>query len=125
MSVLKSRRIGWCVAVLLLVALEGCKSEPLPANKKNYAGKWENATVTLQISLAGDVSYKKEEGNRKTTINAPIQEFDKDNFVVGVWIFTTTFEVQKPPFKEGERWAMVVDGNKLYRANNSAGSTET
>jgi hypothetical protein len=124
MITLKNRRIIGCVLILILVALEGCKGEPLPADKKDYAGNWANNTVTLKISPAGEVSYKKEEGSMKTTINAPITEFDKDDFIVGFWIFTTTFEVEKPPFKEGDRWAMVVDGNKLYKVIESSGATE-
>lgn len=124
MNTLNIRGIHWCVFALLFVVLEGCSGQPLPADKKSYAGKWVNSSISLQISLDGQVSYKKEEGNTKTTINGPIKEFEKDNFVVGVWILTTTFEVQRPPFKEGERWAMIVDGNKLYKVIGSAGSTE-
>lgn len=124
MNTSKIRGMRWCVFTLFLVVLGGCSGQPLPEDKKSYAGKWANSNISLQISLDGQVSYKKEEGNTKTTINGPIKEFEKDNFVVGVWILTTTFEVQKPPFKEGERWAIIVDGNKLYKVIGSAGSTE-
>ncbi len=117
MSTFKTRWMDWCVIALLLGVLAGCKGEPLPADKKNYAGKWVSSSITLQISPDGEVNYKKEEGKRETTIKGPIKEFDKDNFVVGIWILTTTFEVQKTPFQEEERWVMVVDGNKLYKVN--------
>jgi hypothetical protein len=128
------RRRNWFAVALLLVALGGCSMEeiseemagiPLPADKKNYVGKWTNTTITLEISLEGDVKYKKEEGSRKTTINGPIKEFDKDNFVVGFWFMTSTFEVQKTPFQEGERWAMVVNGTKLYKVDRPVASPKT
>lgn len=119
MRIFKIHWKDWCVVALLLVPLGGCISEslPLPADKKNYAGHWKNSNITLEISMDGEVSYKKEEGKRKTNINDYITEFDKDNFIVGIWVLTTTFEVQKTPFQEGDRWAMVVDGNKLYKVN--------
>jgi hypothetical protein len=126
MRIFKNRWMGWCINILLIVVLGGCISEslPLPEDKKNYAGHWKNSNISLKISMDGKVNYKKEEGSRKTTIDDYITAFDKDNFIVGIWIMTTTFEVQKAPFREGERWAMVVEGNKLYKVIKPAGSTE-
>ena len=117
MDSFKTRWMYFFIVVLFLAALGGCKSEPLPADKKNYAGEWRGSGITLKIYPDGIVDYKKVRGSSKTTINAPIKEFEDDNFIVGVWILTTTFVVQKTPFQEGERWAMVVDGNKLYRVD--------
>jgi hypothetical protein len=134
---MKDSKIRWqyrCAIVLLLAALGGCSTEefskefsgiPLPADKKSYAGIWTSSGITLKISLDGQVDYKKEEGSRKTSIKGPIKEFDKDNFVVGFWFMTSTFEVQKTPFQEGERWAMVVDGNKLYKVDRPVASPKT
>ena len=125
MLIFENRWMGWCFHVLLLVVLGGCIKEslPLPEDKKSYAGHWENSNISLKISMDGKVSYKKVEDSRKISIDDYITAFDKDNFIVGVWIATTTFEVQKAPFKEGDRWAMVVDGSKLYRVDKPAGST--
>jgi hypothetical protein len=127
----KIRWRNWFAVALLLVALGGCSTEelskefsgiPLAADKKSYAGTWTSSGITLKISLDGQVDYKKEEGSRKTSITGPIKEFDKDNFVVGFWFMTSTFEVQKTPFQEGERWAMVVDGTKLYKVDQPVAS---
>ena len=109
---------------LLLVALGGCKSEPLPVDKKDYAGKWEGSGISLEIFPDGIIDYKKVRGSSTTTINGPIKEFEKDDFVVGFWIITTTFVVQKPPFQEEKRWAMIVDGNLLYRVSLPVGSPQ-
>ena len=117
MDSFKSRWLYCFVIALLLVALGGCSSEPLPADKKDYAGEWKGSGITLQIFPDGIIDYKKVRGSSKTTINAPIKEFEDDNFIVGVWILTTTFVVQKTPFQEGGRWAMVVDGHLLYRVD--------
>ncbi len=124
MDSFKSRWMVCFVVALCLVALGGCKGEPLPVDKKDYAGEWRGSGITLKIYPDGIVDYKKVKGSSKTTINAPIKEFEKDNFVVGVWILTTTFEVQKPPFQEEKRWAMIVDGNLLYRVDLPAGSSK-
>ena len=127
MRIQKNRWMGWCYIFLLLVVLGGCikDSLPLPEDKQSYAGHWSNSNITLKISMDGEVNYKKKEGGRETSINDYITAFDKDNFIVGIWFLTTTFEVQKAPFQEGERWAIVVDGNKLYKITKPAGSTET
>lgn len=123
MKTSKNRWMDWCVIALLLLTLQGCdveelfKDEPLPEDKKSYAGNWQNSNTTLKISMNGEVNYKKEEGRTSVSIEGPIKEFIKNDFVVGFWIISTTFEVQQPPFQEGERWAMVVDGSKLYKVN--------
>lgn len=120
----KTRWLNFCILVLLVAGLGGCSAKPLPESKKDYVGDWRSPTITLQIFQNGEINYKKVRGSSTTTINGPIKEFDKDNFVVGVWIFTTTFVVQKAPFQEGSRWAMVVDGHKLYRVNLPADSPQ-
>ncbi|MBW2436473.1 MAG: hypothetical protein JRF29_04280, partial [Deltaproteobacteria bacterium] len=38
-----------------------------------------------------------------------------DDFVVGVLFITTTFEVQHPPYLEGDDWFMVVDRIELKK----------
>ena len=109
------------VIVLFLFSLYGCGSNfgieptPLPPEKLNYEGHWEATGTTLIITRDGTLSYKKVTGSRKTSVNGPIKNFENDNIVVGVWIFTTTFEVQEPPHQENGQWVMVVDGAKLYK----------
>jgi len=63
----------------------------------------------LVITKDGDVSYKRVKGKETTTINAPLQGFNGNDFDVGVGPLSTTFKVKKPPYQEGEQWKMIVD----------------
>lgn len=71
--------------------------------------------MELLISQDGNVAYRRVEGGRTTTINAPLQEFDGNNFKVGVGPMSTTFVVSVPPHQVGQDWKMTVDGVELTR----------
>jgi len=73
--------------------------------------------MTLLISKDGSVAYRRVVGNVHTTINAPLQEFQGNNFVVGVGPLVTTFEVSAPPHADADAgvWKMTVDGVELTR----------
>lgn len=105
------------LAALLLSAgllLAGC-SEPIPPEKVAYAGEWRGENVELVITLEGAVQYERRSGASKVSVNAPIQRFEGDNFVVGVGPFNTTFVVSKPPHLVDGQYRMVVDGVELTR----------
>jgi hypothetical protein len=69
----------------------------------------------LFISKEGNVSYRRKDGNASKSIDAPLQEFQGDNFVVGLGLMSTTFVVSAPPHQDGETWKMTVDGVELTR----------
>jgi len=100
-----------CFALLLLTS---CGS-PLPDNKKDYAGEWRSTTVYLYIGSDGSVNYVHQDAGVKTTINAPIQKFDGDNFEVGALGINTTFVVSAKPHLVDGVWKMTVDGRELTR----------
>jgi hypothetical protein len=113
-------------AVLLascLVLLAAC-AEPLPKDKLEYAGEWRGGTTRLVISPQGHCEYERRRNGNSVNLNAPIQRFEGDDFVVGVGVFTTTFVVSKPPHLANGRWRMVVDGVELTRVG-SFGETRT
>ena len=102
-----------CSMVFLMT---GC-SQPLPADKRHYAGHWQGDDMSLLITLDGRVSYKRYGGGLNKSIDAPLTAFHGDNFEVGLGFVTTLFEVQQPPVEEGGTWTMVVDGVELTRVN--------
>ena len=97
------------------MAAAGCDSEPLPEDKADYAGTWRGEGVDLTITRSGSCSYVKDSGSGRTEINAPIQRFDGDDFVVGMLGVDTTFDVTTPPHEQDGTWTMVVDGIELTR----------
>ncbi len=100
--------------VVCCVLLAAC-AEPLPRDKLEYAGEWRGDATRLVISPEGHCDYERQRGSGNVSINAPIQRFEGDNFVVGVGPLTTTFVVSKPPHLAEGRWRMVVDGVELTR----------
>ncbi|MDQ3025138.1 MAG: hypothetical protein M3R58_01335 [Pseudomonadota bacterium] len=105
------------IAALLLslgLLLAGC-SEPIPPEKIAYAGEWRGENVQLVITPGGAVQYERRQGASNVSVNAPIQRFVGDNFVVGIGPFNTTFVVSKPPHLVEGQYRMVVDGVELTR----------
>lgn len=100
--------------VLALTLLLGC-AEPLPSDKSAYAGEWRSEKVWLLITKDGHVQYERQDGAKKISINAPIKEFDGNDFSVGIGMFSTKFVVSKPPHQVGNVWKMTVDGVELVR----------
>ena len=95
--------------------LSGCNSIPIPEEKRNYVGTWEGVGFHLTITEDGSVDSRRVQGKRTTTVAGPVKSFEGDDFVVGVLFITTTFEVQHPPYKDGDEWLMVVDGFELIK----------
>ncbi|MBC8073857.1 MAG: hypothetical protein IAG13_36400 [Deltaproteobacteria bacterium] len=103
------------LALAFAASLLGCKSRPLPAEKAEYAGHWRGGGIDLVITQDGGVSYNRIKGAGHVEINGPIKGFDGDDFVVGVMVVKTTFDVTAPPHEAGGAWKMTVDGVELTR----------
>jgi len=102
------------IALMLALALCAC-GKPLPPERAAYAGEWSAPSMYLQITQEGGVNYKRVAGANTTTVNAPIQEFEGNNMVVGVGPMSTKFIVSVPPHQVGTAWKMTVDGVELTR----------
>ncbi len=99
-----------------LLALSGC-TQPIPESRSDYVGVWQGKEMNLQILREGRVAYERSEGRTSVSIDAPVKEFVGDDFVVGVWVFTTTFDVSQPPEQVDGTWQMVVDGVRLTKVD--------
>lgn len=112
----KDRR-AFSAALLLAAVLLLCScAKPLPPDKAAYAGEWSGPGMSLTITAGGSVSYVRREGTSRVRINAPVKEFQGDNFIVGLGPAVTTFVVTAPPRQEAGVWRMTVDGVELTRA---------
>jgi hypothetical protein len=101
-------------SIVLALLVAAC-SEPVPQAKASYVGQWRAESMLLDIRGDGRVHYERRGERGKTTVDAPIQRFEGDNFVVGMGPFSTTFVVSKPPHADGATWKMTVDGVELTR----------
>ena len=99
--------------------LAGC-AKPVPQEKADYVGEWRGRAMALLITQDGSVAYERIKGGARTKITGPIQGFKGDDFVVGIPVFNTTFEVSRPPHEEGGKWKMTVDGVELTRISGPA-----
>ncbi len=74
--------------------------------------------MSLVITTDSKVLYKRTRNDTTTSVDASIQKFKGNDFAVGFLFISTTFVVSKPPYQEGGRWKMVVDGVELTRSDN-------
>lgn len=115
---------------LLLFAVLACRTGgsetkfTIPADKQDYVGDWrgqfENGSLKLSIAADGTVNYERKEGSdskssSKSISNGKITKFDGNDFEVKAFVISTTFKVEKPPYRDGQRWKMVVDGVEVGR----------
>ena len=111
------------VLLLLALGLSAC-AKPVPSDKAEYVGEWQEKSMYLLITQDGSVRYKRLKGGVSTSIEAPLKRFDGDNFVVGFGPMSTVFTVSKPPYHDGRAWKMVVDGVELTRTSRKPGRNE-
>ncbi len=110
------QRFVWVLVVAVFTGLvSGCHSIPIPEEKRSYVGTWEGIGFHLTIHENGGIDYRRVNGKYSTSVTGPLKSFIGDDFVVGVLFVTTTFEVQHPPYLEGDDWFMVVDGVELKK----------
>jgi hypothetical protein len=107
-------KYSFLLFISMLFLLTAC-SQPLPEDKLSYAGEWRSKEMGLLILEDGTVAYKRLKGGGTTSVKGPIKEFVGDDFKVGFWFLTTTFEVSEPPHEVNGTWQMVVDGVRLTR----------
>ena len=111
------------VLLLLALLLQAC-GKPVPPATAEYVGEWQEKSMYLLITQEGSVRYKRVKDGVSTSIEAPLQGFDGDNFVVGIGPMSTTFTVSRPPYHDGRAWKMVVDGVELTRTSRVPGRSE-
>ena len=100
--------------LLLSISLFGCGKQ-VPAERMSYVGEWQEKTMYLLITQDGSVRYKRLKGGVTRSIEMPLKGFDGHDFEAGIGPMTTTFVVSKPPYQDGEKWKMVVDGVELTK----------
>ena len=111
------RKIATVFIAAFALLLAAC-GEPLSKDRLGYAGEWQAPSVYLLITPDGRVEYKRQRDGGNVSIEAPIKNFEGDNFIVGVGPFTTTFVVSQPPrLGEDGKWRMTVDGVELTRTS--------
>lgn len=102
------------LAAVLACALAAC-SRPIPAERSAYVGEWHGTAMAILITRDGSVAYLRLEGGVRKTIDAPLKEFQGDNFAVGIGPMSTIFVVSMAPHQEDGKWKMTVDGVELTR----------
>lgn len=100
--------------VVACVALAAC-GQPVPSDKAEYVGEWRADTMFLKVTQDGRVAYRRIEGNSRTSVDAPLQGFEGNDFKAGLGPISTTFKVSNPPHRDGAVWKMTVDGIELTR----------
>lgn len=125
-----SKLSGLLALGLMLFAMLACSTGdagtkdssagPIPADKKDYIGDWRGqfpgGSLRLSIGPDGTVNYERKEGSTSKSIsNGTIKKFDGNDFEVEAFIVSTTFKVEKPPYRDGPVWKMTVDGVEVSR----------
>jgi hypothetical protein len=85
------------------------------AVRANFNGTWVGDRMTMTIEPGGQVHYESTRSGMNKSIDAPLQNFTKQSFDVGILGITTTFKIQELPHNEGGTWKMNLDGVELTR----------
>jgi len=110
-----SRWLSLLCLGLLAGLLLACEAKPLGPEKADYAGHWRGDGVDLVIEAEGRVKFERKHGAGVVKISGPIAVWVEDDFVVGVMVQKTRFDVTEPPHEVDGRWRMTVDGVALVR----------
>lgn len=84
--------------------------------KNGFIGTWSAEGITLVITPEFSVDYEKRSGSSSSSVSAPIQRFERDQFQVGMFGINTTFVIDEPPhIDDSGAWWMTLDGVALTR----------
>ena len=108
------------VGFLLALGLTAC-GKPIPQDKLDYVGRWEAQQMYVSLTADGTLDYKRKENGISSSVSAPLQGFEGNNFTAGLPFLTTTFVVSKPPYQTAAGWKMVVDGVELTKVQSQQG----
>ena len=104
--------------ILAAAALLSACAQPLPQDKRDYAGTWQNddSSVQLTISADGRLSYSRQQFNSSTSISGPIKAF-KGNQIQGGFVpySSDSYVTDAPHLNSSGMWSMTVDGLYLNR----------
>ena len=112
---MQGRRVSRVPLLALLSMLVGGCGIAVPTDKQDYVGAWQGPGMILVITPGGRVEYQRVNGGVTKSLSVPLKSFECDDFVVGALGITTTFRVQRPPYRDGQDWKMVVDSVELVR----------
>jgi len=96
---------------------EATEARAIAAHRRSFNGTWQGGGVTITIEPGGQVKYENTAGAVDKSIDAPIQDFRQDAFVVGFLWITTTFQVDEAPHEVDGVWRMTLDGVALERVS--------
>ena len=94
---------------------------PIPLDKQGLVGVWRNERVSFKLAVASDcrVAYERD----GTKVNAPLMQFNGDDFSIGMLGFGPTFHVTIPPRADVSGvMRMTVDGVELMKTDESPGA---
>ena len=114
----KVRRLRKAIILIATLAFLVACSKPLPEDKKDFVGEWQNDVVWMMFHADGSFNYLRKEGSTSVEINAPVLEITDDRFRVGVWVWDTEFVINESPHQREGVWYMVVDGRVLTKLTN-------
>ena len=103
------------IIILAISSILAACSKPIPSERFDYVGEWQNKEMYLLILKDGTVSYKRLKNGSTVSVNGPLKEFKENNFVVGFSFLTTTFNVSQKPTRINNKWKMTVDGVQLTK----------
>lgn len=108
---------------ILSIIFSSCIGIQIPSDKQTYIGKWKGEGTLLEITDDGCITYEKNTMNSKTKMSGPIKKFEGDDFYVNILFIPTKFNVDKPPYKDGNVWKMTVDGTDLVNFSSNTNRT--
>jgi hypothetical protein len=100
---------------LVVPQLSSAAPMPVPPEKAAYVGDWQGNKMRLHIAQNGKIAYKRDKPDKNVDLNIELQGFNGNNFDAGALFIHSTFVVSKPPYREGGKWKMIVDGVELTK----------
>jgi hypothetical protein len=91
----------------------------IPPEKSTYVGQWKAENMSLLITEHGYVQYQRSGKKGNVSIEGYLQNFDGNDFEVGLGPITTTFVVTQVPHQVNGTWKMVVDGVELSKIDDN------
>ncbi len=110
--------------LILIITFSGC-AEPIGEDKSEFVGLWKSNEISLLIKQSGSLEYESKKGSVSTSISMPIKEISNNEIKAGFLFLSSSFKLEGGPKEEGGVKFLIVDGEKLFKADSQGKISQT
>ena len=115
-------KVKFLLILFIIFFVFSCNKK-VPEDMNNYVGTWKGKgkceNILLTINKNGIISYTKFNESFSMNTCGSLKYISNDKIEYNKFFKKNTINIQKPPYKSGDHWKMVVGNTELTKISDS------